>query len=65
MGLLEFSWATITVIDIGVLSVSGIGLWWLKNQMDRYEALSEELNKRCNDLQQEHQTLQQEHTTMK
>ena len=64
MGLLEFSWATITLIDIGVLSISVIGLWWLKNQVDRYKALSEELEKRYNTLQQEHTTLQQAHETI-
>ena len=55
--MLEFSWATISLIDIGVLSISVIGLWWLKNQVDRYKALSEELDKRYNALQQEHTTL--------
>ena len=64
MGLLEFSWATITLIDIGVLSVSVIGLWWLKNQVERYKALSEELEKRYNTLHREHETLQQEHNTL-
>lgn len=61
--MLEFSWATISLIDIGVLSISVIGLWWLRNQVDRYKALSEELDKRYNALQQEHITLQQEFRT--
>ena len=61
MGFFEFSWATITLIDIGVLSVSIIGLWWLKNQVERYRVLSEELEKQNNALQQEHETLQQGH----
>ncbi len=65
MGLLEFSWATISLIDMGVLSISIIGLWWLKNQVDRYTALSEELDKRCNALQQEHITLQREHESLR
>ena len=64
MGLLEFSWATITLIDIGVLSVSVLGLWWLKNQVERYKALSEELEKQYNTLHREHETLQQEHNTV-
>lgn len=64
MGLLEFSWATITLIDIGVLSVSVLGLWWLKNQVDRYKALSEELEKRYNTLHREHETLQQENNAL-
>ena len=64
MGLLEFSWATITLIDIGVLSISVLGLWWLKNQVDRYKTLSEELEKRYNTLHREHETLQQEHNTL-
>ena len=61
MGLLEFSWATITLIDIGVLSISVLGLWWLKNQVNQYKTLSEELEKRYNTLHREHETLQQEH----
>ena len=64
MGPLEFSWATISLIDIGVLSISVIGLWWLKNQVDRYRALSEELDTRYNTLQQEHNTLQQTHEVL-
>ena len=64
MGLLEFSWATITLIDIGVLSVSVLGLWWLKNQVDEYKTLSEELEKRYNTLHREHETLQQEHNAL-
>ncbi len=64
MGLLEFSWATITLIDIGVLSVSVLGLWWLKNQVDRYKTLSEELEKRYNTLHREHETLQQENNAL-
>jgi len=63
IGMLEFSWATISLMDIGVLSISVIGLWWLKNQADRYKALSEELDKQYNTLQQEHTTLQQEFRT--
>ncbi len=61
--MFEFSWATISLIDIGVLSISVIGLWWLKNQADRYKALSEESDKRYNALHQEHITLQQEFRT--
>ena len=64
MGFFEFSWAPITLIDIGVLSISVLGLWWLKNQVDRYRVLSEELEKQNNALQQEHETLQQEHNTL-
>ena len=64
MGLLEFSWATITLIDIGVLSVSVLGLWWLKNQVERYKTLSEELEKRYNTLHREHETLQQENNAL-
>lgn len=60
MGFLEFSWATISLMDIGVLSISVIGLWWLKNRVDGYRTLSEELDKRYNARQQEHTTLQQE-----
>ena len=64
MELFGFSWATITLIDIGVLSLSVIGLWWLKNQVDEYRALSEELKKQNNALQQKYETLQQEHNTL-
>ena len=62
--MFEFSWATLSIIDIGVLSISIIGLWWLKNQVERYKALSEELERRYNALQQEHITLQQGHETL-
>ena len=34
IGMLEFSWTTISLIDLGVLSISVIGLWWLRNQVD-------------------------------
>lgn len=64
MGLLEFSWATITLIDIGVLSVSVLGLWWLKNRVERYKTLSEELEKRYNTLHREHETSQQENNAL-
>ena len=64
MELLEFSWATITLIDIGVLSISVLGLWWLKNQVDQYKTLSEELEKRYNTLHREHETLQPEHNAL-
>ena len=64
MELFGFSWATITVIDIGVLSLSVIGLWWLKNQVERYRGLAEALEKQNNALQQKYETLQQEHNTL-
>lgn len=56
--MLEFSWATISLMDIGVLSISVIGLWWLKNQVDGYRTLSEELDKRYNARQQEFKNFQ-------
>lgn len=61
--MLEFSWTTISLMDIVMLSISIIGLWWLKNHVDGYKALSEELDERYNTCQQEHATLQQEFRT--
>ena len=61
---MEFSFASITLIDVGVLSLSIIGLWWLKNQVVRYKTLSEELDTRCNTLQQKHDALQQIHEAL-
>ena len=63
--MFEFSWATLSLIDVGVLSISMLGLWWLKNQVDRYKTLSEELERRYRTLQQEYETLKHEHETLK
>jgi len=68
---MDFSWATITFIDIGIFSVSVIALatgWLVSKRADkRYNALQQEygsLQQRHESLQKEHENLQKEHENL-
>ena len=58
---MEFSFVTLTLIDISVLSICLITLWWLKKQVDRYKVLSEETREQYNTILGQHNTLQEAH----
>ena len=69
---MDFSWATITFIDIGIFSVSVIALatgWLVSKRADkRYNVLQQEygsLQQKHESLQQKHESLQQEHVNLK
>ena len=58
---MEFSFVTIALIDISVLSICLITLWWLKKQVDRYKVLSEETKEQYDTVLGQHNTLQEAH----
>ena len=57
---MEFSFATISFIDLSVLSICMITLWWLKKQVDHYKVQSEEAEQRYNTVVEQHNALLQE-----
>ena len=75
---MDFSFMTITFIDIGLLSISILGLWMLKRRGDRleqalktaesrYDSLQEtytHLEKKHDVLEQKHEALLQTHITL-
>ena len=75
---MDFSFMTVTFIDIGVLSISMLGLWMLKRRGDRleralktsesrYDSLQEAytlFEKKHEALQQKHEALQQKHEAL-
>ena len=75
---MDFSFMTVTFIDVGVLSISMLGLWMLKRRGDRldralktsesrYDSLQEAytlFEKKHEALQQEHEALQQKHEAL-
>ena len=73
---MDFSWATINFIDIGILSFSVIAVatgWIVKKREDqRYNALQQEFSnfqsaadQRYNALQREHAALKEENATLR
>ena len=73
---MDFSWATINFIDIGILSFGVIAVatgWIVKKREDqRYNALQQEFSnfqsaadQRYNTLQQEHEILKEENATLR
>ena len=65
MGLFEFSWTAISLIDIGVLSFVVIGLWRLKNQLDQCKLLYEKMDQQFEPLDQKQQTLRRKQQTFR
>lgn len=58
---MNFSWITLSGVDIGVLSISLIGLWILKKWADkRLEAQKEAHKVEYNSLREEYNSLQEE-----
>lgn len=58
---MNFSWITLSGVDIGVLSISLIGLWVLKKWADkRLEAQKEAHKVEYNSLREEYNSLQEE-----
>lgn len=58
---MSFSWLTLTGMDIGVLSISLIGLWVFKKWADkRLEAQKEAHKVEYNSLREEYNSLQEE-----
>ena len=58
---MSFSWITLSGVDIGVLSISLIGLWVLKKWADkRLEAQKEAHKVEYNSLREEYNSLQEE-----
>ena len=58
---MSFSWLTLTGMDIGVLSISLIGLWVFKKWADkRLEAQKEAHKVEYNSLREEHNSLKAE-----
>ena len=73
---MDFSWATITFIDIGIFSLSIIAVatgWLVRKRADRrYNALQQEFSnfqsaadQRHNALQREHEALKEENVTLR
>ncbi len=63
---MSFSWITLTGIDIGVLSISLIGLWIMKRWADkRLEAQKEAHKAAYNAFREEHNALREEHNALK
>ena len=62
---MSFSWLTLTGMDIGVLSISLIGLWVLKKWADkRLEAQKEAHKVEYNSLRGEYNSLQEEYNSL-
>lgn len=58
---MSFSWITLSGIDIGVLSISLIGLWVMKKWMDKRLEVQKEAHKmEYNSLREEYNSLREE-----
>ena len=61
---MDFSFMTVTFIDIGVLSISMLGLWMLKRRGDRLERALRTSESRYDSLQEVHILLEKKHEAL-